>query len=296
LSARHGVFVITTVSAALLMSGCASTQLNYNTLDVASTIESVYTRQALDNLSKIIDDPYAMPSQVDLLQGTVQTSYSVSPTLSVPFSDAITHTNTLMGGAFTRTYTTAAGSASTGVGASVGPWTTNWNVVPLTDANTLRNLRALYRYVIYPGMSLQAEYTVARLEQDGKFVKDPYALLPPQCVLCSSKLIVNKRLRSAWLYWTNVSVIGPENPPPANTPLVNLGVYGNHRLFMTQSDYVKGYLSDFVLFLLPVAPLLGGAAPPKAGTPTPQGRAPLSNRTPFGIPQPSYNVPGKIQD
>jgi hypothetical protein len=292
----RGVFVFPVVCIALFMPSCASTQLNYNTLDVASSIESVYTRQALDNLSKFIDEPNAVPSQVDLLQGTVQTTYGVTPSLTVPFSDSITRTLTQTGAAFTRTYTTVAGSASTGLSAS-DTWLANWNVVPLSDANTLRNLRALYRYVIYPGVSLQAEYTVARLEKDGKFIKDPYALLPPQCVLCTSRLVVNKRLRSGWLYWTNISLIGPENPPPPNTPLVDLGVHGAHRLFMTQQDYANGYLSDFVFFLLPVAPLLGGAAPPKGGTVTSAGRA-ANPRTPFGVsPQPSGPVssPGTPQ-
>jgi hypothetical protein len=61
----------------VFLSGCASTQLNYNTLDVARSVESIYTRQALANLSKYIDEPNAIPSQLDLLQGTVQTSNSI---------------------------------------------------------------------------------------------------------------------------------------------------------------------------------------------------------------------------
>jgi hypothetical protein len=171
-------------------------------------------------------------------------------------------------------------------------WQQNWNIVPLSDANTLRNLRALYRYVIYPNASLQVEYTVARVDKGGKFIKDPYALAEPQCVLCGPDLSVNPRLRRGWLYWTNSSGPGwAENPPPANVPLVDLGVYGGHRLYMTERDYASGYLADFVLFLMPVAPL--GTVSTKPGTGK-EGRAAPVNRAPFGI-TPSPNVPGIIQ-
>jgi hypothetical protein len=42
------------ISVAIAVAGCAHTELNSNTLDVASTIESLYREQALSNLSKLI--------------------------------------------------------------------------------------------------------------------------------------------------------------------------------------------------------------------------------------------------
>jgi hypothetical protein len=281
------------------LSGCASTQLNYNTLDIADSVESIYTRQALSNLSKIIDQPNALPSQMDLLQGTVQTSASVSPSVTAPLSQTITTTTTRVAAAITNTHTGAlAGAGATLSGSDA--WQQNWNVVPLSDANTLRNLRALYRFVIYQNASLRAEYTVARLEQATVITKDPYALLEPQCVLCSRDpfksnppIYVNKRLHAGWLYWTNgLGATSPESPPPPDRPLVDLGAYGSHRLFMTQEDYIKGYLSDFVLFTLPVAPLISGGSPVKAGTVTGQGRAaPANNRGPYET-KPQQTPPG----
>jgi hypothetical protein len=282
----------------VLLAGCASTQLNYNTLDIASSVDSIFTRQALENLSKTIDDPNALPAQLDLLQGTIQTSASVTPSISFPLSQSITNT-TQTAATVTRTHTgvlAGAGSSISGVDA----WQQNWNVVPISDANTLRNLRALYRYVIYPDASLLAEYTVARVEGKATFGKDPYALAEPQCVLCSvapfshsRSLYINKSLKRGWLYWTTPSqVTGEERPPPADRAIVDLGSYGRHRLFMSADDYAKGYLSDFVLFLLPVAPLASTAAKP--GSVTGQGRAaPSAGRGPYVVP-PSPSPPGIV--
>ena len=276
---------------ALWLFGCASSQLNYNTLDIANSVKSLYTRQALDNLSKYIDDPNAIPSQMDILQGTVQTSASVTPSVNFPLTQSLTNTATRASAALTTTHTEVQAGAGSTLGGS-DAWQQNWNVVPLSDANTLRNLRALYRYVVYPDVSLlKAEYTVARIAQDGKFVDDPYAISEPQCVLCTPSHKVNRSLRAGWLYWT------PGKPPPPDTQVVDLGIHGRHQLFMTAHDYLNGYLSDFVLFLMPVAPLTAAGTPPKPGTVTPGGRAaptpgrgPYINRPP--MPPPQYNTPG----
>jgi hypothetical protein len=291
---RHSVSsrLVVALAPACLLLGCASGQLNYNTLDIANSVESLYTRQALDNLSKYIDGPNAIPSQMDVLQGTVQTSASVTPSFTFPLSQSITNTGTRTGAALTSTNTGVLAGAAATLGGS-DTWQQNWNIVPLSDANTLRNLRALYRYVVYPDVSLlKSEYTVARMAEGKKFVDDPYAISEPQCVLCTPKHKVNPRLRAGWLYWT------PGRPPPPDTSIVDLGIHGRHQLFMTAQDYFNGYLSDFVLFLMPVAPLTAAGTPPKPGTVTPGGRAattpgrgPYINRPPIQ-PGPQYNIPG----
>src|ERR1700753_3163634 len=91
------------------VAGCASTQLNHNTLDLASTVDSLVTKQVLDNLSKIIDNPLAVPAQVDLAAGSATTSNSITPSISDPYTKAVTATNTVM----------------TAIGASVTNTTTN---------------------------------------------------------------------------------------------------------------------------------------------------------------------------
>lgn len=149
----------------MALTGCASTQLTWNSLEVAGTIGDVYTQQALDNLAKYIDDPYALPSQVDFTSGIVQTSNSIQPTLTLPLSTNIARTisgsSTMAAAASTTSgfqkVTTLAG-ASLGLSAS-DAWQQNWTITPVIDGNDLRNLRAVYRYETVPGVNLNLEYS-----------------------------------------------------------------------------------------------------------------------------------------
>src|SRR5258706_13976443 len=135
--------VLLVFAATIGMMGCASKQLNYNTLDIAASVENLYMSQVLANLSKYIDEPNGIPSQMDIAAGTVQTSNSVTPTITFPLSHSVA---TAVGTSRTETATIA--GASLAIGAS-DAWQQNWTVSPIGDANTLRNLRALYRYAVY---------------------------------------------------------------------------------------------------------------------------------------------------
>ena len=66
----------------LTLAGCASAQLNFNTLEIASTVESLQTKQVLYNISKFIDDPDAIPDQIAVSSGTVSTTNSITPNIS----------------------------------------------------------------------------------------------------------------------------------------------------------------------------------------------------------------------
>lgn len=232
------------------VNACASKQLTTNTLNIANSVEALYTHQALANLSKYIEEPFALPSQVDIAAGTIQTSNSVSPTISFPLSPSFTQAVAAL---TTKTATIA--GAGLGIGAS-DAWQQNWNVAPITDANALRNLRALYRSVLYGGeILLKKEYKTSR-EYNGsnKLIDTPYETEYPQCVLCTVQKKVNEKLKTGWLYWTSdASSSTPERRPPPETPIVNLGSYGHHYLFMTKEDYINGYLADFTLFIMPNA-------------------------------------------
>jgi hypothetical protein len=46
----------------LILTGCTDYQLKRNTLDAASTVETLYETQALANISRFIDNPDAIPS------------------------------------------------------------------------------------------------------------------------------------------------------------------------------------------------------------------------------------------
>jgi hypothetical protein len=119
-----------------------------------------------------------------------------------------------------------------------------YTVSPITDGNNLRNLRALYRYALFPEANIRKEYHPALVQSKGKYRIDPYALLEPQCVLCTPSLIPNRKLHRAWIYWS------PGHMADPGVQTVSLGLWGNHELFISLDDYQHGYLDDFVLFIM----------------------------------------------
>jgi hypothetical protein len=240
----------------LVLAGCASTQLNYNTLEISSTIDSVYTKQTLGNLSKFIDDPHAIPSQVILAGGTFQTVNTLTPSVTFPLTTQVADTVTNSISAVT------AASARTVAGAGAGISGTNtaqqnYTVAPLNDANTLRNQQALYRHAVF-GTSLIEHFTTPRVFFQNAFYDDPYQLQLPHCVLCAVKqgVFTNKKpevrenpsLPGKWLYWDDDPAFKQLQP---FEDFIALGHYGRHDLFMKKTDYMAGVLTKFVLFTLP---------------------------------------------
>jgi hypothetical protein len=71
-------------TAVFIVSGCASTELNYNTLDIASSTESLLTRQVLYNLANFLDSEIALPAQIVVLSGTATTADTVTGGASFP--------------------------------------------------------------------------------------------------------------------------------------------------------------------------------------------------------------------
>lgn len=133
-----------------LASGCASSQLNYNTLDLASTTDSLLTRQILYNFSNFIDSAVAVPAQMVISSGTATTSNSVSPTISAPLNAGLTTTSTMLRAAApttTNTVTSQTASNTLGVSAS-DAWNQSWAYAPVTDPDRLKRLQALYRYAV----------------------------------------------------------------------------------------------------------------------------------------------------
>jgi hypothetical protein len=264
-----------------IIGGCSTTQLTRNTVDISSTIQALYEKQALGNLSHFIDEPYGIPSQVDIQTGTITTGNTITPSLSAPLTRGFSES---VAAAAAVTHTTGAtwtGSAAMLQGNQT--WQQNWNVLPLSDANTLRNLRALYRYVVFDS-DLRHEFLVPRAFKNGQLVTDPYFLKYPQCVLCTANLTVNPKLRGGWLYWSNDNGVESDpRMPPAGTATLDLGHYGNHELYITRDDFEKGYLSDFILFLLPNAEPAGGGGASGAGATGP--------RVPNSPARPNYGFP-----
>lgn len=158
--------------AAIHIGGCASTQVNYNTLDLASSVDGLITRQVLDNLSKIIDNPLAIPAQVDIAAGSATTQNSITPTFTDPYTRAVTTTGTFTSAVAatvtnttTNTTTKASSPQSIGLGLS-DTWQQNWTISPVTGSDDLRRLRALYRYELFGDKSaLKAEYPLIKQTQ-----------------------------------------------------------------------------------------------------------------------------------
>ena len=145
----------------LTLGGCASTQLNYNTLDLASTVDSLLSKQVLLNLSRFIDDNSTLPTQVTIAAGTISTTNGLSPSVSgVPLAKSSTITNTVATAAATTV--TSANAAARAAAALAGTATNTasqtWTIDPSTDAFELSRMRALYRYAICRDFSARCDH------------------------------------------------------------------------------------------------------------------------------------------
>jgi hypothetical protein len=139
------------IAACLAACGCASTQLNYNTVDLATSLNSLTKRQIFFNLAQAVTDPEFVPSQVTISVGTAQTLNSVAPTISAPLGNPVVNTtrigNTVGVGAAADFVTTAVSSVTATLGVQlVDAWNQSWTMSPITSSTQLRRLRALYQY------------------------------------------------------------------------------------------------------------------------------------------------------
>ncbi len=153
------------IAVCILASGCASTQLNYNTADLASSLNSLTKKQIFFNLAQALEDPDFVPSQVTISIGTAQTANSVSPSISIPLAPAIATTTRFTSARNpSAQYGAQIGSGSPTLGVQVtDAWNQSWTMVPANSSNQLRRLRTLYQYVTgtmsrrNPGMDLSQE-------------------------------------------------------------------------------------------------------------------------------------------
>ena len=148
-------------AASLLVSGCASWQLNYNTEEVAGTVERLIKDQIVLNLGRFLVDPQTIPTQVAIPTGSVTTTNQLSASWTDPLSRTLVAT---------QQFVRSATPSITGIGASTYAASTitsgannqasqNWALSPIGDADPLRRLRALYRYATSaPGANLCREY------------------------------------------------------------------------------------------------------------------------------------------
>jgi hypothetical protein len=253
---KRNVALLALGPSVLAFSGCASTQLNYDTVEIASTIDNVYTKQALNNLSKFIDDPFAIPSQVLMVGGTIQTTNTIQPSVTFPLAPQLVTTTTS-----SHTPSLAIANTIPSAGAGVNGSNSaqqNYTIAPLNDANTLRNQQALYRHAAF-GVPLIGNYQPPRIFFQNKFYDDPYPLQLPHCVLCAvrqgtfsfvprPKVFENPILRPKWLFWESDPYLAELK---LSGDIIDLGHFGGHELYMRRSDQLAGVLTEFVIHSLP---------------------------------------------
>jgi hypothetical protein len=194
------------VAIAVLIPGCASTQLNYNALDLSNTVDELIMAQVRSNLAKFADDSGAIPSQVTLPSGSVTTQSQVSASWTSPVGQALTvaHSTTVPN---LSSITTAQGSITPG---AVDQWSQNWGLSPVTDGDQVRRLRALYRYVTHPhDIDLCAEYPriaaqltgnqiVSRYDVATITADDAQFLTEPGCIICAEQASNAPKLHQAY--------------------------------------------------------------------------------------------------
>jgi hypothetical protein len=265
---------------ALVLGGCQSAQLSSNTIDVAATIAPIYVAQVLGNFAKFVDQPESLPSQATLQAGIIQTTNSLTPSISFPLSSMFA---SALGSTLTKTTTTA--GASMTIGASVA-WQQNFTVQPINDPFSLRDLGVLYRAVI-TGKGIKEDYQAPRVyDRHDQLVPDPYYLQEPLCVLClndpnkpplsdNRKELLDKTHLNPifsdlpWLYWIKASQPSATGCPAAFEGWICIGTSDGYA-FYVQKDRVQ-HLIDFILLTLPLpqAPARFTSITAPAGAPPP---------------------------
>jgi hypothetical protein len=148
------LYFIVLFYASLLLAGCASTQLNYNTLDLGSSSDDLITKQVLLNLSNFIESDLAIPAQIEIASGSASTTLSITPQFTDPLSKAIQATETVATTVAAAVSTTKTGQELTTKAAKQAllsgsdGWTQGWTFTPIEDPFQLRRLRAVYRYAL----------------------------------------------------------------------------------------------------------------------------------------------------
>lgn len=309
--------ILTLLAAVLLLqSACQTAQVTNANTAAADAVESIYRDQVLSNLSRLIETPNALPSQVKLVTGINQASGTFTPSVTFPLSSMFARTVS----ATPTQITTTAGAGSTLQG-SMG-YQLTYNTTPATEILDLQNLRAIYMAILCSGegsrsalgnvcrsFDLHEAYTPPRVyDSTDKLVFDGYYLQPPLCILCLSPqtitsasntafvLIDPKALdivdvlnpKSKWLYWVDPGGIAE----PQGT--VFIGQSGGRRFYAT--SYQK--FADFVLTTLPLPaspsrPLAAAVSlsvfPPSRAAPVP-GVPPVAKPAPAptpGVPKPA---------
>jgi len=139
---RRSRKIIAALTAGLALAGCSVPHLQGETVNVGSSVGSIYTSQVLENLYDIAQDSNAIPSEFAISQGSIQTSNTITPGVSIPLGNTVTRT--VASGGITQVVAPYNGLSLQG---SEG-WTQSWQISPQEDAQVLRSLHFIYGYVV----------------------------------------------------------------------------------------------------------------------------------------------------
>jgi hypothetical protein len=145
----HGTFRrLVCIAVCFVGSGCASSQLNYNAADLASSLNSLTKRQIFFNLAQALNDPEFVPSQVTISIGTAQTANAVTPSISLPLGSPVATTARFTSAASpSAQFSSQIANAVPALGVQVtDAWNQSWTMVPANSSNQIRRLRTLYQY------------------------------------------------------------------------------------------------------------------------------------------------------
>ena len=226
------------ISIAIMLGGCQGSQLSITTIDVASTIEAIQSKQTINNLGRVAANIYTIPSQVLLNGGTVQIVNSVTPSITFPLSSMFSRTIA----ATSAEISTTAGSGAS-LGASVS-WQENFNILPVVDPFSLRNLNILYNVVLQGLGKKEAikNYQVPRsYDRSDRLVPDPYYFLNPSCVLCLSQASITQSPPEFPLSQHNISEMIDNNH------LIVNDVFTYHGMFYRSSSDPSGTFRPFTV-------------------------------------------------
>lgn len=184
--------VLSAPAALLALAACASTQLNYNVKDLASSAIDLITGQVLDNLGRYAADPNALPSQVAIPSGSATTTNTITPSFNLPIgaqSTAVLANSAVAPLFFASSRTHVHPNGTAAVSAS-DQWNQNWALSPLSDPDQLRRLQALYRFGVgaTDGRRLMCEYPIQQKAADPAPAQDdakparpsPSYVFPPE--------------------------------------------------------------------------------------------------------------------
>jgi hypothetical protein len=186
----------TAILGVLSLVGCASTQLNNNTLDLAKKTDNLLGAQVMQNLAQYIDSDGAIPGQIDISGGSANTINQVQPSFTDPITDTVSVGRSVVKGAMgllsrTKDRTSTDPSSTFAINLS-NTAQQSWSYSPISDPDQLRRLDDLYRFAVLGNDKLDAQrmlamdYPLAYFQApDGTPKLDPRGINGSNCVICA---------------------------------------------------------------------------------------------------------------